>query len=56
MMRKMIYVLTNGTEVDTWTEAVRSGQGFNVELKDIPEKRPDLLPKQAARVKAVKPH
>jgi len=55
-MEKKIYVLTNGTEVNTWMEAIQSGEGFRVEYKDIPEKRPDLLPKQAARVKAVKAH
>ena len=55
-MRKMFYVLTNGTRVETWAEAVRSRQGFMMKFEDIPEKRPDLLPKQAARVKAVKAH
>ncbi len=56
MMRKMTYVLTNGERVNTWTEAVRSGQGFAVELVDIPEPTPELLPKQRANRKAVKAH
>lgn len=55
-MRKMFYVLVDGTRVETWAEAVRSRQSFKMKFEDIPEKRPDLLPKQAANVKAVKPH
>lgn len=53
-MRKMIYLLTDGKEVNSWGEAVASGQGFEVKFEDIPEPMPELLPKQKANRKTVK--
>ena len=37
-MRKLTYVLTDGTEVKTYPEAVESGQRFKEKLTDVEEK------------------
>ena len=34
-MRKLIYVLTDGTEVETLHEAQMSGQGYKAETREI---------------------
>ena len=53
-MRKLIYLLTDGNKVNSWGEAVASGQGFEVKFEDIPEPAPELLPKQRVNRKTVK--
>jgi hypothetical protein len=55
-MRKLIYLLTDGNKVNSWGEAVASGQDFEVKFEDIPEPTPEPLPKQKANRKAVKAH
>ena len=50
-MRKLIYVLANGTTVNTWTEAVMSGMPFSAEMEEIPEPRPARTKAQEDMIK-----
>ena len=52
-MRKLLYRLSNGTTVNTMTEAKASGLEYTVFLEKIPGKPPVLTEKQKANRKAL---
>ena len=53
-MTNLTYVLTDGTEVKTYAEALRSGQGYTAKYTPVAKPPVKLTPKQdARRVKAV---
>jgi len=43
-MRKLVYVLANGTEVNTMAEAQASGQTYTTEMRTISEAKTTLSP------------
>lgn len=53
-MRKLVYVLSNGTVVDTKKKADESGLAYSTDLRPIAESPTALTPKQEAmRKKAI---
>lgn len=49
-MRKVTYVLADGNIVNTWTDAVKAGQPYSVQMVDVPEPRPARTEKQEEMV------
>lgn len=43
-MRKLVYVLANGTETTSMAEAKASGQSYKIEMRTISEAKTTLSP------------
>lgn len=53
-MRKLVYVMENGTIETSMVSAQDMDMPYKVALESIPEKKPQLTEKQRAKRKAVK--
>ena len=49
-MRRMVYVLADGTKVNTLHEAEASGQSYLTQVESIEKERPVIQPIRKARI------